>query len=81
VFEESAVERRYQKALDRMTGLQKMKRMAALFQSGWEMIALQVREEYGGDIPERELRYRVARRMHMGDPQFLDFLQKCYERP
>ena len=77
---ESVVERRYQEALDRMTGLQKMQRVASLWQAGWEMIALQVKQEFGEEISERELRYRVARRMYMDDPKFLDLLQRCYER-
>lgn len=77
---ESIVERRYQETLDRMTGLQKMQRVASLWQAGWEMVALQVKQEFGEGISERELRYRVARRMHMGDSKFLDLLQRCYER-
>jgi hypothetical protein len=78
--DESAVERRYQEILDRMTGLERVQRTAALWHSGWEMIALQVREEYGAGLSDRELRYRVARRMYMSDPTFLDLLQKCYEQ-
>ena len=77
---ESAVERRYQEALDRLTGLQKMQRVASLWNAGWQMIALQVKQEFGEGISERELRYRVARRMYMDDPKFLDLLQRCYER-
>jgi hypothetical protein len=77
---ESTVERRYQEALDRLTGLQKMQRVASLCDAGWQMIALQIKQEFGEEISERELRYRVARRMYMDDPKFLDLLQRCYER-
>ena len=77
---ESAVERRYQEAMDRMTGLQKMQRVASLWQAGWQMIALQVKQEFGEEISERELRYRVALRMHLSDPVFCEMIQRCYER-
>ena len=53
------VERRYQQALDRMTGMEKMRRTA---------------------ISERELRFRVAERLSMGDPAFLALLRRAYER-
>jgi hypothetical protein len=76
---ESLVERRYQEALNQMTGLEKMQRVASLRRSGWEMIALQVKQEIGKEISERELRYRVAQRMNESDPAFLGLLQQCYE--
>ena len=78
-FALTPVEQRYQAALDRMTGAERVFRMATLCQSGWEMIALQVREHYGNTISERELRYRVAERMYMGDPPFLALLRQAYE--
>ena len=76
----TSVERRYQLALDKMTGLERGQRTIALCQKGWDMIALQVHQQHGEAITERELRYLVAERMYMGDSTFLALMKRAYEK-
>ena len=79
-FPLTPVERRYQQLLDQMTGLERVQRLTALCQTGWDMIALQVRQQYGGSLSEKELKYRVAERMYMGDTNFLRLMKHFHEQ-
>jgi hypothetical protein len=74
------VERRYQQLLDQMTGSERVQRLAVLCQNGWDMIALQVRQQYGDSLSPRELKYRIAERMYMGDTAFLGLMKRVYEQ-
>jgi hypothetical protein len=73
------IERRYQQALNQMTGTKRVLKTAELYSAGWRMIARQV-EEIHGTLSERELRYRVALRMYEGDIQTLKLIEKAHAR-
>ncbi len=79
-FPLTSVERRYQQLLDQMTGLERVQRLTALCQMGWDMIALQVRQEYGNSLSDKELKYRIAERMYMGDTNFLRLMKHFREQ-
>lgn len=44
----------------RMSGLEKLQRVLDLNRTAEAMAATRIREEYGPDLPERELRLRLA---------------------
>ena len=62
----SLVERKYNEALDRMSGRQRVERAVSLFGSVCEMLTLQVSREFG-HLNEREIRKRVAERLYLSD--------------
>jgi hypothetical protein len=78
-FAMTPIERRYQQALNQMTGTKRVLKTAELYIAGWRMIARQV-EEIHGVLPENELRYRVALRMYESDTQTIQLIERAYAR-
>jgi hypothetical protein len=71
----SLVEQKYNEALDRMTGREKVERTISLFSSMYEMLTLQISREFSG-LNKRELRKKVAERLYSSDESTLQLLKK-----
>jgi hypothetical protein len=71
----SLIERKYNEALDRMSGRQRVERTASLFGSICEMLTLQVARECG-QVAEREIRKKVAERLYLSDMGAQELLKK-----
>ena len=76
-FRLTPVERLYQNHLNQLTGIEKLQRMAALFNSMIEILAHQVQQEYGV-LPDRERNYRIAQKLYVNEPRVLKLLDECY---
>ena len=60
------IEKRYNEALDQMSGRQRVERTLSLYDSICEMLTLQVKREFSG-LSERQLRKKVAERLYLSD--------------
>lgn len=69
----SLVEQKYNEALDRMSGMERLRRTLSLFGSICEMLTLQVVKDNPG-LNEREIRLKVAARLYASDPGALRLL-------
>jgi hypothetical protein len=76
-FVMTPIEKIYQEHLNQLSGMEKLVRADSLFKGMWNMIAHQVRLERG-DLSDRDLCYYVAKHIHINDPKFLRFMEKCY---
>jgi hypothetical protein len=72
----SLVDQKYNEALDKMSGKEKVERTASLFCSICEMLTLQVTKEFP-HLPEREVRIRVSERLYMADEGVQQLLRKA----
>jgi hypothetical protein len=71
----SLIEQKYNEALDRMSGAQRVERTFSLFGSICEMLTLQVSKEFSS-LTERELRKKVAERLYLSDRGAQELLKK-----
>lgn len=71
----SLVDKMYSEALSRMSGPDRIRRVANLFESFHKMLMLQTEREHGPLSPT-ELRKRVARRMYCSDPATLRLIER-----
>ncbi len=71
----SVIEQRYNEALDRMTGRQRVERTVSLFGSICEMLSIQVYKEYG-NLNSRAVKKKIAERLYIADSQALELLKK-----
>ena len=74
----SLVEQKYNEALDRMTGRERVERTLSLFGSICEMLTLQVTREFG-QLSDRKKRKKVAERMYLSDKGALELLKRVRE--
>lgn len=72
----SLVEEKYNEALDRMSGLQRVERTLSLFATMRDMLTLQVQRE-NGPLHEREIRRKVAERLYLSDNGVQKLLKRC----
>ena len=63
----SLIEDRYQEAIGRMTGPQRLERVCSLFSALREMLTLKVKREHVG-LSDREIRRKVAEQLYLSDP-------------
>lgn len=71
----SLIEQKYNEALDRMSGRQRVERAVSLFGSICEMLTLQISREFG-PLNEREMRKKVAERLYLSDKGAQELLKK-----
>jgi hypothetical protein len=71
----SLVEEKYNQALDRMTGRQRVERTLSLFGSICEMLTLQVSREFA-NLSDRETRRKVAEQLYLSDKGAQELLKK-----
>lgn len=71
----SLVEQKYNEALDRMTGRQRVERSLSLFGSICEMLTLQVSREFG-HLSDRAKRKMVAEKLYLSDKGAQELLKK-----
>lgn len=71
----SLVEKKYNDALDEMTGRQRLERTLSLFESVYEMLTVQLSKEFS-ELGERELKKKIAERMYLSDEGAQDLLKK-----
>lgn len=71
----SLVEKKYNQALDNMTGRERLERTLSLFGSICQMLTLQVAREFS-NLNERELRKKVAERLYLSDKGAQELLKK-----
>ena len=62
----SLVENKYNQALDRMSGMERVERTLSLFSSICEMITLQMRRKFP-NLADRELRKKVVEQFYLSD--------------
>lgn len=74
----SLVEEKYNEALDRMTGRQRVERTLSLFGSICEMLTLQITREFA-NLSDREKRRKVAERLYLSDKGAQELLKKVRE--
>ena len=74
----SLVEQKYNEALDRMTGRERVERTFSLFGSICEMLRLQISREFS-HLSEREIRRKVAERLYLSDKGALELLKRLRE--
>jgi hypothetical protein len=72
----SLVEEKYNQALDRMTGQQRVERTLSLFGSICEMLKLQVSREFH-NLSDRETRIKVAEQLYLSDKGAQELLKKA----
>ena len=75
----SLVEKAYNKALDEMSGMERLQRTLSLFSFVYEMLEHQISAECP-DIDEWELKCRIAERLYMSDPAALRLIDKAREQ-
>lgn len=61
------VEEAYWRAVDAMTGAERVARAEALLHMGREMLARRVRSELGESVSEERIKWEVALRMYESD--------------
>ena len=71
----SLVEERYNEALDRMTGRERVERTFSLFGSICEMLTLQISREFA-DLSDHEKKRKVAEQLYLSDKGTLALLKK-----
>lgn len=71
----SLVEEKYNQALDRMTGRQRVERTLSLFGSICEMLTLQVSREFA-NLSDRETIRKVAEQLYLSDKGVQELLKK-----
>jgi hypothetical protein len=71
----SLVEQKYNEALDKMSGRERVERTLSLFGSICEMLTLQVSKEFP-ELTERELRKKVAERLYLSDKGAQELLKR-----
>ena len=71
----SLVEQKYNAALDKMSGRERVERTLSLFGSICEMLTLQVSKEFS-ELTERELRKKVAERLYLSDKGAQELLKR-----
>ncbi|MEI6517994.1 MAG: hypothetical protein WCN89_04805 [bacterium] len=71
----SLVEQKYNEALDKMSGRERVERTLSLFGSICEMLTLQVSKEFS-ELTERELRKKVAERLYLSDKGAQELLKR-----
>ena len=71
----SLVELKYNEALDKMSGRERVERTLSLFGSICEMLTLQVSKEFS-ELTERELRKKVAERLYLSDKGAQELLKR-----
>ncbi|MCX6115114.1 MAG: hypothetical protein NTV65_07870 [Proteobacteria bacterium] len=71
----SLVEQKYNEALDKMSGRDRVERTLSLFGSICEMLTLQVSKEFS-ELTERELRKKVAERLYLSDKGAQELLKR-----
>ena len=69
------VEEKYNEAISRMTGQERLARAASLFESICEMLRLQISRENPG-LEGNELRRKIAERLYMTDERTLRLLSR-----
>jgi hypothetical protein len=69
------IEQKYNEALDRMNGRERVERTLSLFSSICEMLWLQVSKEFSG-LNQREIRKIVAQRLYLSDNATQDLLNR-----
>lgn len=74
----SLVESRYNEALNRMTGQQRVERTVSLFRSICEMLELQISREFK-NLSDQELRIKVAEQLYLSDRGAQNLLKKLRE--
>lgn len=71
----SLVEQKYNEALDKMSGRERVERTLSLFGSICEMLTLQVSKEFS-ELTKRELRKKVAERLYLSDKGAQELLKR-----
>lgn len=77
--EMSLVEDKYNEALNRMTGRQRVERTLSLFGSICEMLTLQISREFA-NLSDREKRRKVAEQLYLSDIGALKLLKMAREK-
>ncbi len=71
----SLVEQKYNEALDKMSGMERVERTLSLFGSICEMLTLQVSKE-SCKLNKREVRKKVAEHLYLSDEGAQELLKK-----
>jgi hypothetical protein len=71
----SLIEQKYNEALDRMTGRERVERTFSLFGSMCEMLTLQISREFS-NLSDRETRRKVAERLYLLDKGTQELLKR-----
>jgi hypothetical protein len=71
----SLVEQKYNEAVDRMTGRERVERTFSLFGSMCEMLTLQISREFS-NLSDRETRKKVAERLYVSDKGAQELLKR-----
>ena len=71
----SLVEQKYNEALDKMTGQQRVERLVSLFETICEMLSLEVTRQYG-QLNDSERRKKIAQRLYLSDKVTQDLLER-----
>lgn len=74
----SLVEEKYNEAIDRMSGRQRVERTLSLYDSICDMLRLQVTREFG-QLSEKTRRKKVAERLYLSDKGAQELLKKVRE--
>lgn len=72
----SLVDQKYNEALDKMTGSERLERVFSLFGAISEMLELQVSKEFP-DLGGRELKRKVAERLYLSDIGAQELLKRA----
>jgi hypothetical protein len=74
----SLVEERYNEALDRMTGRERVERTFSLFGSICEMLTLQISRDFA-NLSNHEKKRKVAEQLYLSDKGTLELLKRVRE--
>jgi len=74
----SLVEEKYNEALDKMSGQQRVERTLSLFGSICEMLTLQVSKEFG-PLSDRRKKKLVAERLYLSDEGVQTLIKRARE--
>lgn len=70
------VEERYNQAINQMTGIERLQRVAELHSGIYQMTRFQLQKQYP-EIDERQLQMRVAERIYFAEPAVVALLGKA----
>jgi hypothetical protein len=75
----NVVEQRHRQVIDQMTPAQRVKRAAEMWNWARDVIARQVREEFG-ELSEKAMKYQIALRFYGNDPKMRRLLEEFRAR-
>lgn len=71
----SLIETKYNEAIDRMSGKERVERTLSLYNSIYEIVAFQIEKEFPA-LSERELKRKIAERMYLSDRATQELLRR-----